>query len=140
MYIEINYFAVIVCAILAMVLGYLWYGPFFGKKWMEIVGVNPNDLEARKKMQKNAGILYFIQFALTLFQVWILAYYIGGWQGASGLENALWIWAAFVIPVVAGTAMWNNDSRKVSWARFLIQGGYQLVLFAMFGIILGVWR
>ncbi len=136
----INYWAVGMCVVLSMAVGALWYGPLFGKRWMEIVGVNPADGEARAKMQKSAGPLYAIQFVLTLFQVWVLAYFIQGRQAISGLENTLWIWAAFVVPVVAGGAMWNNDSRKVSWARFLIQAGYQLVIFVMFGVILGMWR
>ena len=135
----INYWAVLVCAVLAMALGFLWYGPLFGKKWMSIVGVGPADLAARQKMQQNVWKLYVAQFVLVLFQVWVLAYYIVGWQEASGLVNALWIWAAFIMPTVAGAAMWNNDSAKISWARFMIQAGYQLVLFVMFGLILGAW-
>lgn len=138
--IQINIWAVVVCAVLSMVLGYIWFGPIFGKKWMEIVGADRMDIEARKKMQKSAGPLYVVQFFLSLFQAYVLAYYIAGWKEASGFENALWIWAAFIMPVIAGTAMWNNDSKKIAWARFLIQSGYQLVLFAMFGLILGVWR
>jgi hypothetical protein len=136
----INYYAVLVSAVLAMVVGAIWYGPLFGKKWMQVIGISASDLKARKKMQKSAGKLYVIQFLLTLFQVYVLAFYIAGWTDASGVENALWIWAAFVIPTVAGAAMWNNDSAKISWARFLIQGGYQLVLFVMFGLILGYWQ
>ncbi len=31
---QINLLAVVVCAIASMVLGMLWYGPLFGKKWM----------------------------------------------------------------------------------------------------------
>lgn len=136
----INYWAVLVCAVVAMVIGFLWYGPLFGKKWLEIVGANPLDLEARKKIQKKAGLLYFVQFLLTLFQAYVLAHYIQGWTDVSGLENALWIYAAFVLPIVAGSAMWNNDSRKVSWTRFLLQGGYQLVIFIVFGLILSAWK
>ena len=138
--ITINYWAVLVCAVLSMVVGALWYGPLFGKKWMEIVGANNADIEARKAMQKSAGKLYVVQFLITLFQVYVLAYYIAGWKGASGLNNSLWIWAAFVIPTIAGASMWNNNSAKISWARFLIQGGCQLVLFIIFGIVLGMWR
>jgi hypothetical protein len=138
--ITINYLAVVVCAVLSMALGYVWYGPLFGKKWMEIVGSKPDDIEARKKMQQTVWRLYLTQFALTLFQVWVLAYYIKGWQGASGLGNALWIWAAFIVPTIAGTAMWNNDNAKISWARFLIQGGYQLILFVIFGLVLETWK
>ena len=136
----INYLAIIVCAVLAMVVGALWYGPLFGKKWMTIVKADPNDIATRAKMKKNAGPLYFIQFILVLFQIWILAYYIQGWKDASGLENSLWIWAAFIMPTIAATAMWNNDSAKVSGARFLIQSGYQLVVFVMFWLILGNWK
>lgn len=127
------------CAALAMIIGAVWYGPLFGKKWMEIIGADSADGEARKKMQRGAGKLYLVQFLLTLFQVWVLACYIGGWKDASGFENALWIWAAFVVPVLAGVSMWNNDSAKTAWARFLIQSGYQLVIFSVFGLILGWW-
>jgi len=129
----INYWAVLICAVLSMVIGYVWYGPLFGRKWMKIVGVTPADIEARKQMQKGVGKLYFVQFLLSLFQVWVLAYYIGDFK------DAIWIWAGFIIPVVAGTAMWNNDSSKIAWTRFLIQAGYQLILFIVFGLILTIW-
>jgi len=136
----INYLAVLVCGVLAMVVGAIWYGPLFGKIWMRVVGVSPEDKEARARMQKGVVPLYLIQFLLTLFQLMILAFYIYQWSDASGLETALWLWAAFIVPTIAGTAMWNNDSAKISWARFLIQSGYQLVSFVIFGLILGLWR
>ena len=137
---EINYLAILVSAILAMVVGAIWYGPLFGKKWLEIIGATEMDLEARKEMQKGAGKLYFVQFLLALLQIWILANYIAGWEEAHGVVNALWIWAGFIMPTIAAGAMWNNDSAKVSWARFLIQAGYQLVMFVIFGFILTVWK
>lgn len=137
---EINYFAILVCGILSMVLGYIWYGPLFGRKWAEVIGADISNPEKVKEMQKGVNILYLVQFALALFQALILAYYIEGWKEASGLENALWIWAGFVVPVIAGTAMWNNDSRKIAWTRFLIQSGYQLLNLAVFGIVLGIWK
>jgi hypothetical protein len=140
MEIIINMWAVLGCAVLAMVVGFVWFGPLFGKQWMKIIGATAQDAEARKKMQKAAGPLYVVQFFLSLFQAYVLAHYIIGWREASGVENALWIWAAFVTPVIAGSSMWNNDSAKVAWARFLIQAGYQLVIFVLFGFILGMWR
>lgn len=127
---------ILLCAVLAMVIGAIWYGPLFGKKWLEVICADKVDLERRKEMMKGVWKLYLTQFILTIFQVYVLAYYIAGWKEASGVENALWIWAAFVVPVIAGTAMWNNDNAKISWARFLIQSGYQLVLFIIFGLLL----
>lgn len=137
---EINYWAVLTCVVLSIGIAVVWYGPLFGRKWAEIVGGNFDTTEARREMQKKVMPLYITQFLLTLFQVTILALYIQGWKEASGLENSLWIWAAFVMPTIASSSMWNNDSAKVSWARFLIQSGYQLIVFVMFGFILGVWK
>jgi len=137
---EINYLAVLVCGVFAMVVGGIWYGPLFGRAWMHILGVNPDDTKRQKEMQKAAGPLYLIQFILVLFQAYVLAHYIKGWNEVSGVENALWIWAAFIMPTVAGASMWNNDSRKTAWKRFLIQTGYQLVIFVVFGLILAAWK
>lgn len=137
---EINFWAVLVCAVVSLVIGSIWYGPIFGKKWMQIVGADKYDMERRKQMQKEAMPLYIVQFLLSLFQAYVLAHYIYGWSEASGVENALWIVAAFVIPTTAGASMWTADSGKVKWARFLIQAGCQVVTFVAFGLILGYWR
>ena len=91
---------------------------------MEIIGVDPTDPEAMKKMQTSTGILYLTQFLLTLFQVLVLAHLIADTKTVGGLERALWIWAAFVIPTLAGAVMWTNETGRLKWARFLIQGGY----------------
>lgn len=137
---EINYLAILAGAVLAMIVGSVWYGPLFGKKWMQIVGVDFKDEEAKKKMQKGVGYLYFIQFILILFQVLVLAHLISDTTMAGGLERALWIWGAFVIPTLAGAVMWTNEQDRVKWARFLIQGGYQLVIFIIFGLLLQFWK
>lgn len=137
---SVNYFAIVVGAVLSMVIGAVWYGPLFGKKWLEIVGATAEDLEARKKMQAAAGPLYVVQFVLTLFQVLVLAHLIADTTRVGGLERSLWIWAAFVIPTLAGAVMWTNEEGRRKWARFLIQGGYQLTIFIVFGLLLQYWK
>jgi hypothetical protein len=138
---SINVWAVLVSGVLSMVLGFIWYGPLFGKKWMEICGVDKLDMERRAEMMKGVWKLYITQFLLTLFQVWVLAWYVQTISALSSpVHTAFSMWIAFVMPTVAGSAMWNNDSGKVSWARFLIQTGFQLVLFIMVGFILGMWK
>jgi len=137
---EINYYAILACAVAAMVLGFIWFGPLFGKKWMELMNVGPQTPEEIKKAQRAMMPTYIITFVLAFFQAWVLAYYIGGWKEASGVENSLWIWAAFVVPTVFGATMWNGSSNKVAWSRFAIQGGNYLVLFIIFGLILGNWK
>jgi len=138
--ITVNYLAIAAGAVFSMILGTIWYGPLFGKKWMEINGVDTLDKETLKKMQKSAGPLYAVQFILTLFQVLVLAHLIADTKIAGGLERSLWIWAAFIIPTLAGAVMWTSDSKNFKWSRFLIQGGYQLVLFVVFGVLLQFWK
>lgn len=138
--IEINYWAILLCGVVSMGIGALWYGPMFGAAWMRIVGATNMDREARKKMQKEAGPLYGIQLLLSLFQAYVLAWYIASLPGMSGAVNALWIWAAFIMPTLAGASMWTNEARKTAWARFLIQAGYQVVNIVVFGLILSLWK
>lgn len=137
---EVNLLAVLVCGIISMVLGFIWFGPLFGKQWMKVIGADKNTDAQNKAIQKTMGPIYGISFVLALFQAYVLAHYINGWQEASGLENSLWIWAAFIIPTVAGGSMWNNDTPKVISTRFMILGGYYFLLLAIFGLILGNWR
>lgn len=137
---EINYLAVFGCAVLAMIVGYIWYGPIFGKQWAALIGADTNDETAAKEMQKSMTKLYVIQFLLVAFQVWVLSFYIkGAIDVMSGLSNALWIWAGFVIPTLAASIMWNGESGGAQMKRFLIQAGYQLIMLAIFGYILGNW-
>lgn len=138
---DINIWAVLACVVLSLVGGMVWYGPFmFGKKWMEINGITQMMLDARKdEMNKQMMRLMGVQTVLSLFQVYVLAHYIKGWNEASGIENALWLYGAFVIPTLAGAIMWSNESSKNAWARFWIQAGYQLVMFVVFGYVLKMW-
>lgn len=133
---EISYLAIAVCAVVSMALGFVWYGIIFDTIWTRIIGANKQNLEDRQAMQKKAGPLYVIQFALTLLQVYILAYFISFTTSLSSLEIVVLMYLGFVVPTVAAASMWNNDSRVIAWSRFGIQAGYYLVLFVLFGFIL----
>ncbi|MCE9643993.1 DUF1761 domain-containing protein [Candidatus Parcubacteria bacterium] len=137
---EINYLSVLACGVFAMVAGFLWYGPLFGKVWLGVIGASADDLARRAEMQKRAMPLYLVQFLLVLFQAYVLAHFVKGWTEATGVETALWIWVGFIMPTVAAGSMWNNDSARISWTRFALQAGYQLICLVAFGFILGYWQ
>lgn len=138
--ISVNYLAILVGGILSMVVGSIWYGPLFGKRWMSLIGVSSLGPKEQKKLQKSYAPLYLLQFLLTLFQVLILAHLIADTTRATGLERSLFIWAAFIIPTIAGSVIWTNEPTKKKKERFLIQGGYQLVMFIIFGLLLQLWK
>ena len=137
---DVNYLAILLCAVISMVLGSVWYGPLFGKKWMEICGVSADDVERRKQMQKEAMPLYGVQFVLTLFQAAVLACAILLVGDERAILAGILIWAAFIMPTVAAASMWTSDSGKIKWARFLIQSSYYAVLTAIFVCVLTAWK
>jgi hypothetical protein len=138
--IVVNYYAIVVGAVTSMIIGAIWYGPLFGKKWTEIIGVDKLSEQEKKKMEAQSKLVYSVQFLLTLFQVLILAHLIADTQRVGGLERALWLYAGFVVPTLATAIMWTGESTKRKWERFLIQAGYQLVIFLVFGLLLQFWK
>lgn len=140
MLVEINPWAILLCGVLSMVVGVIWYGPFFGKTWAKVIKATDMDKAKRAEMQKRAAPLYAVTFLLALFQAFVMDWYIVSLTSSSGVDHAIWLWAGFVIPTVAAGSMWNNDSKEISWARFGIQAGYYLVLFVIFGLVLGMWK
>ena len=46
---QVNYLAVLVSAIAMIVLGFIWYGPLFGKIWTKEMGWTKADMEEAKK-------------------------------------------------------------------------------------------
>ncbi len=145
--IVINWWAVLIAAVVSMVIGSIWFGPLFGKKWMEITGMANCSEEERKKMQKAAMPLYALQFVLSGLTSYILAHFIisssafFGMTGAkAGMICALWIWLGFIMPTIGGGAMWSGKPKKLAWSMFWINVSYNAVLYIVIGAILGGWR
>ena len=137
-----NYIAIVVCAVLSMVIGSIWYGPLFGKKWMELMEIDMTkmDEEEKKECMKGMWKLYAGQFVLSLFQIFVLAWYVDMFRGmASGAHIAFSLFIAFVMPTVAGACMWGEKNTKTAWTKFFISSGAQLISLLVFGYILSVW-
>jgi len=135
---DVNLWAVLICGVVSLVLGSIWYGAMFGKLWMRLCGMDMNmDAAARKEAQKKAMPLYFVQLVLSLFQAWVLSLYItGAIDEMTGVSNAFWIWAAFVMPTIAGSVMWAGETNKTKWTKFFLQTGFQLICFIVFALII----
>ena len=47
MNIEVNYIAIVIAAVAAMAIGFLWYSPMIlGKQWMQLKGLTENSLKS----------------------------------------------------------------------------------------------
>lgn len=134
----INYWAVLVSAIVAYFIGAFWYSPaLFGNAWMKSGGMSQKDINKAKK--KGMGKLYFIGFIGTLVMAFVLAHfvqYVGAESFNDAMMLAFWIWLGFFVPVMIGSVLWENKSVKF----YLINVVYQLVSLEVMAVILAVWN
>lgn len=137
--VPVNYLAIIVSTILTMVIGYVWYGPLFGKPWSTLMGFSP---EHRAKRDKGMRLNYIIMALGALLMTFILAYVIifaGTFiqlSGAlAGLLVGIMCWLGFIVPVSLGTVLWDDKP----WKLWFINAGYYLVVLIIIGAILGFW-
>ena len=145
MVVDVNVLAVLACAIAAMILGFLWYGPLFGKTWAELMGWGSMTAEMLKEKQKGATPGYIASFVGALVMAYILSHSIA--VAASypalasyahlqvGLTTGFFMWLGFVAPVTVGTVFW--DGRP--WRLWFINAGYYLVQLLVMVTILALW-
>jgi hypothetical protein len=110
----------------------LWYGPLFGKLWLKVIGKNEKEL-------KSSPGMYFAPMAGALVSAYILAVLISGlgvtvwWQGML-LGAAVWIGMGAAAVFTTGT--FEGTPRAAS----VIYSAYQIVVFAVQGVLFSVWR
>lgn len=133
-----NYGAVVVCAIINMALGFLWYGPLFGKPWAKMMGYDMNDKHKMKEMQKKAGPAYIAMFVTSLVTAYILTHFIayaGAKTAIDGAATGFWAWLGFVVPSSLANNMFGG--KKIN--LWFIDAGYYLASLLIFGAILASW-
>jgi hypothetical protein len=137
---SLNWPAILVAAISATVVGFLWYSPLlFAKAWMREMGYDPNDKARTEEMKKSAGPAYAGSFVASLLSAFTLALILHGLRAEglhTGLTLGFHVWLGFVATVQFTGALFAKQSMKL----FAINTGYQLVCYLAMGTILTIWR
>lgn len=140
---SLNYLAVAACVIAAMPLGFAWFGPVFGKKWAEHMGMadmaEPEGSEMAKSM---------VNFAIGNFLIaFVLAHSIAVWRATSwglapdvsslalALNGAGFTWLGFFLPLQMGRVAWE----KRRWGLVAINASFDLTRLLVFAFILAYW-
>ncbi len=134
---EINYLLVLLAAIVAMLVGAVWYSPLlFGNEWKKFAKISPEAIE--KARQKSTSKYYVIQFCATLLTSYILAQLVCLLHATSfgdGAKIGFWLWLGIVVPVLLGSVLWERKSVLA----YLIDLGHYLASLVLMGGILGIW-
>jgi len=138
--VPINYFAVLLCGVASMVLGFLWYGPLFGKEWSKMVGMTA---EKMAKAKDSMGKTYGIMFVSSLIMAYVLDHFI--WYAAPGsitvligVKTAVWGWLGLI--ATSSLSRWLFSPDKKPMKLFFIDTGYYLVTLIAMGMILATLR
>lgn len=139
MNVEVNYISVLVAAVVAMVIGFVWYSPvLFAKPWMKLMGKTPESMEKEKQKMGKTYTISFVLALLTadvLFHVMVMSEsYFHNPPVMTGLMTAFWSWLGFVMPVQATDVLFGGKAWKLFW----INTGYQLASLVGMGLTIGL--
>ncbi|MDP9249437.1 MAG: DUF1761 domain-containing protein [bacterium] len=136
MEISVNFWAVLLAAIVNMAVGFAWYGPLFGKFWKRLMGFTD---ESMKSMPLSAAQASVGGFITALIMAYVLGHFVN-LVDATGLDGAwqlaFWIWLGFQMTVSAGSFLWEGKPLRL----FLLNSAEQLVAMFLMAVILVLWR
>ena len=128
---DINYVAVGLAALSAFFLGFLWYTVIFSKVWQMEIGMKG---DAKPAQTPNMGRMLIGSLILEVLMAVNLAMFIGrdasaGFGLGAGIAAGLgWVGLAFGV-----NYMFEGKSFKL----WMINAGYNTVVFGVMGLIIG---
>lgn len=138
--VPVNYLAIILSAVAAIVIGFIWYGPLFGQMWIKMMGWTKADI--KKGQSKGMMMQYGVSAIGSLVMAYILANFLAfatAYTGIRGLNAGIitgfGAWLGFIAPFSLNSVLWEGKS----WNLWLLNNGYSLVTLLTMGTILALW-
>jgi len=137
---SINWLAVIVCVVVSMVVGFIWFGPkTFFPIWWKAIGKSESQSPSVQNPLAMWGltiIAAFIQAVSMSLMVHALGSMMsGGATLGSGALTGFMLWLGFVAPTSLTNKLFANQPK--AW---VLEAGNHLLNFILIGAILGAWH
>lgn len=124
---HLNYFSVIVATVVMFAIGFVWYGPLFGRLWGKIHGFDKLPKETQQKMMKAMGPFYALQALVTLVTAFILALFITYLPTWNAYAMAGFFWIGFVVPTQVSSVIFGGTESKWIFTKIAVQAGASLL-------------
>jgi len=132
---DVNWVAVLVAGIIPLVVGMLWYGPLFGKRWLTLMETTAAEIGQDFSPGKTHGI----SFALSLVTAWVLAQLIAETSGSGsamiGVHVALLALIGFVLPVAHQSVAFERRKAGLAWLNV----AYNAVAMTGQAVLIAIW-
>jgi hypothetical protein len=134
---HVNIWAILACGVASLVIGFIWYGPLFGKAWAGYTGWTEEKVKALppSRMARTYA-LTFVAALVTAFVLDLLAWAINATTALQGLVLGLLTGVGFAAMAFATTYLFEHKPVGL----WLIVSGYQLVYQIAAAVIITVWR
>ncbi len=132
---SMNIWAVLVCIVINMVLGALWYSPLlFGNIWLKLIGLKADDI-SRDDANKSMGFA-IIPAALSILFLWLILSFVNAQTLGDALITGSLMSAGFIGMSAFNLVLFESRSIGLS----LINVGYSFVAFNIASVILTLWK
>lgn len=123
--------ASVIFAVLAMIVGMVWYAPgVFGTAWMNAIGLNPQNMG--EKPGPGVMITAFLTSMVKFLAFAALVAYGGAEMLGDYIKIALLVWLGFLMTYDIGGVLWSGHKKSV----LLVNGGYNLVVMLVAALVL----
>jgi hypothetical protein len=130
----VNYLAVVVAAVVALVIGFIWYAPpVFGNRWMAYLGTTQAQLGNPGPTGMVVGIV------ASLVNAWVLAVLslnLGGTTITDAIMLGIIVWLGFMATITAAQISFE----KRSWGLWLLNNAHNLIVQVIMAAIVTLWR
>ena len=134
MFSDVNWLAVVVAVVVHQVLGFLWYGPLFGKMWLAATGKTQEEMAG-----SGTNSVYAISTLASLVIVTATALVLAAVDAADLAGGAGWgllLGVGLIAMSVVVAAVFQETNSTVAG----LYAGYQVVSLIIIGAILGAWQ
>jgi len=128
--VAVDYVAVIAAAVVSFVIGFLWYGPLFGKTWMKLMNFSKD-----ANMKKGMAGKMVAHFIANIILTFVLAHVLAWTQAAtiaSAAGAAFLVWLGFFATTALGQVLWEGKSTKL----YVLNVVYSLITLVVASAIL----
>lgn len=133
---DLNYLAIALAVAAQFGVGFLWYGPLFGKTWGKIHGFDKLSKETQEKLMKEMGPYYGLQLLVTVITTFVLAIFITNLPGWNAYAMAGFFWLGFVVPAQVSSVIFSNTPKEWMLTKVALQAGAALVCYEVATAIL----
>jgi hypothetical protein len=137
---SINLVPVLVAAVAAFIIGFLWHGPLFGKQWLAMMNIPQSEVDAARAKGMGAMAPQMIGALIQQFFIALVMWFLAGSymldEPIMAIVLAVILWFGFIAMPMLNSVLWEKRTVKL----YMFNIAYHLVSLIAISLIVTLWR